>query len=164
MAKELLEMGADPNGEFYGTGTSPLMVVRSARAARLLLDAGADPNAKNQFNGTPLGWSAHLSPEVAEMLLKAGARPYEVSDEDGRTPLWQAACNGNAGVVSLLLAGGASPAVVASGISALDCARGAGRSERTRRPSPLERKGPYVKDFDRVIRLLEQALAQQPGR
>ncbi len=57
--KGLLDLGADANGTFFGTNTPPLMLVRSAAAARLLLDADASPLARNDHGATPLQQSAH---------------------------------------------------------------------------------------------------------
>jgi hypothetical protein len=158
IVKALLDLGANPNHTYYGTGTSALMIVHSAAAARLLLDAGANPLAQNQYNGTPLAAAAHLDPAVADMLLRAGARPDVADVGDGRTPLWEAAAFGNAGVVALLLGAGANPSVVASGHSVLEVARVGQTRERTVKPSVLNLPLPYVRDFDRTIDLLERAL------
>ena len=100
--KGLLELGADPNRLYFAANTPPLMMVRSADTARLLIGAGANPNVTNDDGFTPLGLSTDLAPEVAGVLLKAGARVDQPLDSGG-TPLWYAACGGNAGVVSLLL-------------------------------------------------------------
>ena len=161
VVKGLLDIGADANATYFGTGTTPLMMVRSAAAAKLLLDAGASPLGRNDNGGTALYWAAHLPPDVAELLLKAGARANDPADSYGRTPLWYAACSGNAGVVGVLLAAGADPAAAASGKSALDCAKEARDMERTSRPSVLDGKPPFVKDFTRTIALLEQAMTKR---
>jgi hypothetical protein len=161
VVKGLIELGADPNRLYFGTNTPPLMMVRSADAARLLIEAGANPNVTNDNGFTPLGLSADLAPGVAGVLLKAGARVDQLLDSGG-TPLWYAACGGNAGVVSLLLSAGADPSVRgALGKSALECAKETRDAERLYTPSPLDGKPPYVKDFDRVIMMLEQALAKR---
>jgi ankyrin repeat protein len=73
VVKGLIDLGADPNGAYFGTNTPPLMMVRSAPVARLLIDAGANPNAVNDHGGTPLGWSVYFAPDVGRLLLKAGA-------------------------------------------------------------------------------------------
>lgn len=153
----LIEIGADPNHN-YGNNTTPLMMVRSAAAARALITAGAIPYARSESGVTPLSWAMHLAPDVAEVLLKAGVRPDE-PDSSARTPLWQAACAGNAGVVKLLLNAGADPTRRAVGLSPLECAREGQERERASRPLPISTP-PYVKDFDGVIALLEQALAR----
>ena len=88
-------------------------------------------------------------------------QPY---NSTGETPLWGAACRGNLGVVRLLLSAGADPGISPHGISALECARRAREDARTRRPSILDGKRPYVQDFDGVIATLEQALAKRKNR
>jgi Domain of unknown function (DUF6438)/Ankyrin repeat len=153
----LIEIGADPNHN-YGRNTTPLMMVRSAAAASALIAAGAVPCAMSEGGVTPLSWSVHLAPDVAEVLLKSGVRPDD-PNSSAETPLWQAACAGNAGVVKLLLNAGANPTRRAVGISPLECAREGQERERASRPLPIG-KPLYVKDFDTVIGLLEQALAR----
>ena len=164
VVKGLIEIGADPNAVYYGTNTTPLMMVRSAAAASALLEAGANPSARNENGATPLGRAIYLAPDVTEALLKAGAQADQPADWDGRTALWQAACGGNAGVVKLLLDAGADPTRRPGGTSALDCARKSKEGERLVRPLDLNRKPPFVPDFDRVISLLEQALAKRAPR
>jgi ankyrin repeat protein len=61
LIKGLIDIGADPNGRYWGTGTSALMMVQAASAARLLLERGANPGVKNDYGGTPLGWSRLIS-------------------------------------------------------------------------------------------------------
>lgn len=160
VVKGLLEIGADPNAAYYGTNTPPLMMVRSAAAARVLLEAGANPFARNDNGGTPLGWAVYLSPDVAEVLLKAGALVNEPTDSDGRTALWGAACRGNVGVLTLLIAAGADVTNRARGKSALECAREAKESARALKPSVLGGKRPFVQDYDGVIAVLERAIAR----
>jgi len=158
----LLDLGADSNATYYGTKTLPLMMVRSAAAAKLLLAAGASPFQRSDNGYTPLWWATHLEPGVAEALLKAGARPDDPADRYGATALWYAACDGNAGVVSLLLNAGADAAATHNSRSAVDCAKEAREGERKRGRSSLETgEPPYARDFDRTIALLEEALAKR---
>lgn len=164
VVKALIEIGADPNAAYYGTNTPPLMMVRSAAATRALLEAGAIPFAKNDYGGTPLGWAVHLAPDVTEVLLKAGVQVDQPTDSDGRTALWEAACRGNVGVVNLLLRAGADPARRPGGLSAVECARRGKEDARSRRPSVLAGKPPFVEDFDGVIAALEQVLATRKPR
>jgi ankyrin repeat protein len=161
VVEALLEIGADPNAAYYGTHTPPLMMVRTAAAARALIDAGACPFVRNDNGGTPLGWAAHLAPDVTALLLKAGVQVDQPAGSDARTALWQAACGGNAGVVKLLLDAGASPALRPGAMSALDCARQQKANARLQRPPVLAPPAPFVADFDGVIALLEQALANR---
>jgi hypothetical protein len=160
VVKGLMEIGADPNAPYYGTNTTPLMMARSAGAARALLEAGAIPSSTNENGMTPLAHAVYLAPDVTEVLLKAGVPPDQ-PDSDGRTALWHAACGGNVGVVKLLLDAGADPARRTGGVSALECARQSSESARLRAPSVLDGKPPFVRDFDGVITLLAQALAKR---
>jgi hypothetical protein len=155
VVKALIEIGADPNAAYYGTNTPPLMMVRSAAAARVLLGAGAIPFARNDNGGTPLGWAARLAPDVTDVLLKAGVQVDQPADSDGRTPLWQAACEGNVGVVNLLLNAGANPTLRSGGTSAVECARQGQENIRLRSPSVRDSKRPFLEDYDAVISLLE---------
>ena len=107
--------------------------------------------------------AVHLAPEVTEVLLKAGV-PVDLVDPEGRTALWYAACNGNAGVVKLLLNAGANPNPRPSGVSALQCAREAAESARSQRPVSFGGKPPFVPDFGVVIAALEQGLAKRKQR
>ena len=161
VVKALLEIGADPNAAYYGTNTPPLMMVRSSAAARALIEAGAVPFARNDNDGTPLGWAVHLGPDVTEVLLKAAVPVDQPTDSDGRTALWQAACAGNVDVVKLLLNAGGNPTLRPGSTSAVDCARQGRENTRLRRPSVLDRKPLFHEDFDGVIALLEQALAKR---
>jgi len=164
VVKGLIEIGADPNGVYYNTNTTPLMMVRSAAAARALLEAGALPSARNENGLTAMWWATHFAPDVTEALLKAGAQPDQPSDSSGGTPLFHAACSGNAGVVKLLLDAGADPAVRPQDVSALECAQRGRESARTRPPLASEFKQPFEPDFDGVIALLEKAHARRAPR
>ena len=163
VVKALLEIGADPNGDSSAKSAPPLMLVRSAAAARALIEAGASPFAGIDGFGTPLRRAVHLAPEVTEVLLKAGV-PVDLVDPEGRTALWYAACNGNAGVVKLLLNAGADPNPRPSGVSALQCAREAAESAGSQRPVSFGGKPPFVPDFGVVIAALEQGLAKRKQR
>ena len=101
------------------------------------------------------------NPDVTELLLKAGVQVDQLTDSDGRTALWRAACGGDVGVVKLLLDAGVNPTLGPGGMSAVDCAREGRENTRLRRPSVLDGKPPFNEDFDGVIALLEQALAKR---
>lgn len=164
VVKGLLDIGADPNTAYNGTNTPPLMMVRSAAAARALIEAGANPLVRNDNGWTPLGWAAYFAPDVTQTLVAAGVQVDQPTDTDGRTPLSQAAYGGNAGVVKLLLDAGANPTLGPGGTSALDCAKQGKENARRQRPSLFDHTPPFVPDFDRVIALLEQALARRKSR
>lgn len=90
-------------------GTTPLhraAASGSAEAVRILLSAGADPNARNDFDATPLMWSA-TEPEKVRLLLAKGA-DVNAKSKMGRTAIWLAAANdGSSATVKLLLENGA---------------------------------------------------------
>jgi hypothetical protein len=155
--KALLANGADPNRQYYGT-TTPLMMAQSAAAARVLLEAGANPLTRTARGVTALMYAVHFAPDLAETLLQAGAPPDDV-DLYGTTPLYKAACAGNAGVVKLLLTRGADPTRHPDSESALECARSGRDYERLYPQKLLNPNPPFVKEFDSVIALLERALA-----
>jgi hypothetical protein len=154
---ELLQIGADPNS-FGARGGPPLAAVRSAAAAQVLIDAGAHPSPV--FGGrSPLLSAVWFAPALTEVLLEAGAKVDHTSEsQPGRTPLYEAACIGNAGVVRLLLEAGANPEVRVNGMSILDCVRRdrAMRAEVSRIHPPL-----FEEDFEAVIDLIERAIEQR---
>jgi hypothetical protein len=160
----LLVSGADvnrlPGDDHQGIGpTRPLLIVRSAAAARALITAGADVWAPDDYGQTPMMKAADVDREVAGVLLKAGAA-VDMIDREGNTALVRAARSGNTGVVRLLLSAGANPAYRAPWGTALDLARQAQESERRWNSLPPEfETRPFGRDFDGVIAALEQALA-----
>jgi hypothetical protein len=156
--KALLENGVDPNGTNYGTNMTPLLIVQSAAAAGALLEAGANPSVRTQRGVTPLIHAPQFAPELTEVLLKTGI-PADQQDVDGRTALLQASCLGNARVVKILLARGADPTRHTDRASPLGCARDGKDYERLYPQRLIEIDSPFIKDFDAVIALLEQALA-----
>ena len=123
----------------------PLIDARSRAMVDVLVEAGADPNQRP---------TAYKDADVAEALLKAGAHVEDL--DDGRSALWYAACRGNWRVVTVLLRAGAKP-WGGTGISALECTRQARQGRASRPRTVLDRGGPTINDFDRVIALLESA-------
>jgi len=154
--KALVANGADPNRQYYGT-TTPLMMAQSAAAAKVLLEAGANPLTRTARGLTALMYAVHFAPDLSETLLQAGVPPDD-PDLYGTTPLYKAACAGNAGVVKLLLARGADPTRHPDGESALECARSGRDYERLYPQKLLNSNPPFVKEFDSVIALLERAI------
>jgi hypothetical protein len=166
IAKRLIALGADLNGppEYRSAEyrLPPLIGARSRAMVDLLVEAGADPNQRTvgaTAAQTPLMTTGYKNAEVAEALLKAGARVDDL--DDGRSALWQAACRGNWRVVTVLLRAGAKPAG-GTGMTALECTRQA-QMDLARIPrTVLDRGGPTTEDFDRVIALLESATRKSP--
>jgi len=156
-------MGTDPNalpGDDHQGPTRPLILVRSAAAARALIDAGADASAADQYGQTAMKTAARLPPQIAEVLLKAGAPVDGPVDRDGSTALMLAATSGNLGVVRLLLSARANPRYAGANGTALDLARRARASEQALSLRLAEvPAAPFVPDFDGVIAMLERAPA-----
>lgn len=82
----LLAAGANPCCA-DSDGETPLheAVRRSAECVRMLLRAGADVNAKGFMDGPPLGGVSPDHPEIAVLLLEAGADPG-IRELRGRPP------------------------------------------------------------------------------
>jgi hypothetical protein len=163
----LLALGADANSRYFDTHAPALNFVHSAAAAQALIEAGAIVTARGNTGYTPLWWAVHLPPDVAATLIRAGARPDDPVGGAAITPLWYAACEGNVGVVNVLLRAGANAAAAHGyGQSAVDCAkdRRARDVEYKQSPDALQDKPPFTRDFDQTIALLEAALAKASRR
>ena len=114
VVKALIEAGADVNGQDED-GTTPLMKAAyrgDDQMAHELIRAGASVTAKNKKLQTALhlatssrSWWAHSS--VIKVLIEAGA-DINGQDEDGTTPLMQAAYKGHYYAVLELIRAGAS--------------------------------------------------------
>jgi Domain of unknown function (DUF6438) len=155
VVEALIDAGADVNG---GSGLPPLMSARSVAAAKLLISAGANVHARAGGGATPLTVSIYKDPGMTRALLDAGAAPEDAVYE---APLSLAACIGNAVAVEMLLKAGAAPDRRDSrGMTPRECAESA-----RLRPEPPELFSdltpPFLTDFDRVIALLEQAMASK---
>jgi ankyrin repeat protein len=90
-------------------GSTPLHYAASSgsvESVRVLLAAGADVNARNDFDATPLLWSA-IEPEKVRLLV-AKAADVNAKSKMGRTAVWIAAANdGSSATVKFLLDHGA---------------------------------------------------------
>lgn len=92
--------------------SSLIDAVKSRRvdAVRGLLTR-ANVNSRLNDGSTPLHWAAYQNdPEIAELLLGAGADPNAVNDL-GVSPLWLAAANGSVPLASMFLDARADPNV-----------------------------------------------------
>lgn len=79
-------------------------------AVQLLLAAGADPNQANDRGWTPLHQPAYRNdPEMATILIEAGANVSMVAHGDGGTPLAVALFWGNREVADVLARSGVVP-------------------------------------------------------
>ena len=117
----LLEAGADPKlanvapdreedtalhaASRHGGQVGPA-IEAGVRILKALLAKGADPRARNKQRGTALQYAASQRPELAAMLIEAGA-DVRAADATGRTPLHAAAQGGQLALAKLLLDRGA---------------------------------------------------------
>lgn len=108
--EELLVAGADPNARQVPYGTTPLICASSdgcAAGVRRLLEAGADKNGadypNSSFHRSALGWAAREGKaEAVKALLTAGA-DVNINEQNGWTPLMNAAFMGHLEVVRQLI-------------------------------------------------------------
>lgn len=110
----LLEKGADVNYQSKYNGWTPLMIAVAEKhesTASLLIKAGANVNLANDKGRTALMFSSwYGSLPITELLLKSGANPNIVpNDENGTTALMAAASKGYKQVVEILLRYNADP-------------------------------------------------------
>jgi ankyrin repeat protein len=104
-AHHLVEAGADVNAT-SGDGITPLMVVQTADAARLLLDSGADIEQRDHKGLNALARACQNGNlEVVKVLLKRGsAASVTHACCHGFTPLSAAIYSGNEALALLVLA------------------------------------------------------------
>jgi ankyrin repeat protein len=115
----LLGAGANPNLADTGregetalhavgghSGNVAPVVDAGVRVTKLLLAHHANPRVRNRSGATPLHHAAGGRPELAMLLLDAGA-DVNAADADGTTPLHRAAHGGQRALARLLLDRGA---------------------------------------------------------
>ena len=126
----LLEAGASTEVTHAGSGRTPAHAAarnQHVSLLRALRDAGADLDAAAHHGETPLIVAAAATAaamDAVELLLSAGCVDVGAADLDGVTPLFAAAGNGHAPLMTVLLEAGAHPAPThtASGRNALHVA------------------------------------------
>jgi ankyrin repeat protein len=120
-ARTLLDRGADPDAE-DADGNSALMLAvwhGDADLVGRMLAKHADPNHANQLGTTALHWAIDDAAKT-KLLLDAGARA-NAEDRSGTTPLELAVGrDGDAAVVTLLIAHGADARPAGARIGASD--------------------------------------------
>jgi ankyrin repeat protein len=120
------------------TAPSPVAdaAMRRDRAqVRVLLAQGADVNAAQGDGMSALHWAAHHGDvELADLLIRAGARLEAVTRNGAYTPLHLASKGGHAPAVRRLLQAGSSvtAATTTGGVTALHFAAGAGNADAVR--------------------------------
>lgn len=97
------------------SGYTPLLFslcAQSSRLLNLLISHGASVAVTDNDGRSPLNYSAAIGddPRVT-ILLQNGADINASPENNGMTALWEAACNGHASTVKLLLANHANPAI-----------------------------------------------------
>src|SRR5579863_9355943 len=95
-----------------GAGKSPVAdaaMQGNKNAVRTLIQQKADVNAPQVDGATALHWAVRGNDlELADMLLRAGAR-VAAANEEGATPMFLAALSGNAPMIERLIQAGADP-------------------------------------------------------
>ncbi|HXH73045.1 MAG TPA: ankyrin repeat domain-containing protein [Mariprofundaceae bacterium] len=135
LVKKLLKIGFDPNAPLGGPGWSPLMAAAAENhkmAVTALINGGADVNARNKLGRTALMFASNNGfASIVKELLKAGADPNLVPDDDqGMPALLAAASGGHAKVVEILMTNGADgSATDKQGRTAFSLANNAGHKE-----------------------------------
>lgn len=110
MVALLLEAGADPSIA-NRNGSTPMWLAASrgdSDVIEILLEGGADANESLPLGRRPLMLAARTGVEEAvKVLLDGGADPNAVESERGTSALMQAADQGHAGAMQLLISYGA---------------------------------------------------------
>lgn len=111
----MLRHGGDPDIKSQDTGhtalAAALLAPKGEAAVDEILKYPVDTAAVDKSGATVL-FHALDNPALVEKLLAAGANPNARHMEDARTPLMQAAKDGQADIVRKLLAKGANPRLI----------------------------------------------------
>jgi uncharacterized protein len=109
-----LAWAAPPVLETHEARVADAMMNRNREALRTLLKEKADVNAAQADGTTALHWAARWDDtESADLLLRAGANA-KAANRFKATPMFLAATNGSAAMISRLLAAGEDPNAVIS--------------------------------------------------
>jgi len=117
LAKELLQAGANPAAANRNGSTPMWLAATQGDAAMLgtLLEGGADANEELPLGRRPLMLAARSGVvEAVRILLDKGADPNASETQRGTTALMQAADQGHAAVIALLIERGANVAALSA--------------------------------------------------
>src|SRR5262245_56355069 len=106
--QKAITAGKELNVQDRTTGDSLLAIAvahGSVEMVSALLVAGCDPNFKKSVTPPLSAAAVRGDLQIAQLLLQAGAA-VDVKDEDGGTPLMDAASKGNHEMLQLLLRSG----------------------------------------------------------
>lgn len=114
IVQTLIAKGANINARLRHNGWTPLMIAVAeghTTTAVIILESGAEVNISNNKGRTALMFAAwHGDNEITEMLLKYGANPNIIpNDDEGMTALMAATTKGYQEIVKMLLKSGADP-------------------------------------------------------
>jgi hypothetical protein len=134
VARCLLDFGAALDGTEWEMGRTALYMAAGrghVTFVELLVGRGANSCLRRAGGRTPLGIAAYNGhTEVVKLLLNDANCDVDSRDDQGCTPLWQAARNGRIQSLRLLLAAGADPSIPGEqGWQAIDVAREKDRTE-----------------------------------
>ncbi len=136
LARLLTEAGADVSAA-NRNGSTPMWLAASqgdAATVRVLLDGGADANEALPLGRRPLMLAARSgSVEAVRALLDRGANPNAREDARGTTALMQAADQGHADVIEILVEHGADVAAVSAPVVRDGRTAALGKSDDPRR-------------------------------
>ncbi|XP_062510989.1 uncharacterized protein LOC134186915 isoform X2 [Corticium candelabrum] len=132
---DLLEAGADVNAT--NEQGRPLLLLATHKKyeemAVFLLNKGALVNSTDAFQVAPIHYAAKENHPLTVTRLSAYLETVDISDANGRTPLWYAANNGHVKCVNILIILGGDPTRRSQeGMSPIDAAKENRHSEVAR--------------------------------